>query len=99
MSLGIIAVGTLTADPQARTAANGKRYVTTNLHVPAEGGESIPLSIVAFATAAAETLIAHRKGDVVCVTGPANLSRWTDREGVEKHGLKMVASRVLSPHQ
>jgi single-stranded DNA-binding protein len=99
VSLGIIAVDTLPADPQARTAANGKPFATANLHVATEGGESVSVSVIAFSAASAEMLLAHKRGDIVCVTGPASLSRWSDREGVERHGLKMVASRVLSPHQ
>jgi single-stranded DNA-binding protein len=97
MSLGITAVGTLATDPQARTAANGKSFATATLRVLAEG-ESIFVSIIAFSETAVATLLVYKAGDVVSVTGLATLSKWVDRAGEEKHGLKMVASRVQSPH-
>jgi single-stranded DNA-binding protein len=98
MSLGILAAGTLAADPQARTSSAGKLYATALLRVATED-EPIMVSAIAFSTTAAETLLAHKKGDIVSIVGQATLSTWTDREGKERHGLKVTASRCLSTHE
>ena len=98
MSLGILAAGTLAADPVARTSSAGKPYATAVLRV-ATGEEPVFVSAIAFSTSAAEALLAHKKGDIVSLVGLATLSGWTDRDGKERNGMKLVCTRCISPHE
>ncbi len=42
-------------------------------------------------------LLALHKGDALAIAGRAKLSSWT-KDGEEKHGLSVVADRVLSAY-
>lgn len=93
MSLHVLALGSLVADPVRRTGAKGN-FATATLRVATEDG-AILVSAIAFA-AAAESLLVLRQGGAVAVSGRARLSKWTSRDGQERHGLAIVAEQVAS---
>lgn len=97
MSLHILALGTLTADPQKRTSSGGKDYVTANLRTPTEE-ESTLVSVVCFSDSAKAALLALGKGDSVSVTGRAKLTSWVGWDGEARQGLSLVADAVLSAY-
>lgn len=99
MSLALIASGTLLRDPERRTSVHGNTYTQALLRVPVEGEETLVVFVVAFSSTAAEALLAHQRGDQIAVTGRSKLRSWTDKDGVEKHGLSVVAEAILSPYQ
>lgn len=87
--------GTLTADPVHRTTANGAAYITANVRVPVEGGDAQFVAVVAFEEDVRAALAGMVKGDPVSLCGPAKLRTWTGRDGGEKHGLSVLALRVI----
>src|SRR4051812_29352373 len=93
MSLHILATGTLVADPVRRAGTKGD-FATGSLRV-ATDDESILVSVIAFGKQA-ETLLAHSVGAALAVAGRAKLTRWTGRDGAEKHGLSLVAEQIAS---
>lgn len=95
--LNVLASGTLIRDPQERTSAAGKPYCTALVRVPCEDAEPIIVSVIAFDERAVQALLALGRGDAVSVAGRAKLSSWT-KDGEERHGLSMVADRVLSAY-
>ncbi len=95
MSLHVLALGTLTADPQQRTSSGGKPYVTANLRA-ATDEEPVPVSVAAFLDSAKAALLALHKGDSVSVTGRSELTSRTGREGDSGKGRSLIADAVLS---
>ena len=97
MSLTVLALGTLTADPQERTGGSGKPFVVANLRTATED-DAVLVSVVAFSDSVKAALLALKKGDSASVTGRAKLTSWTGRDGAEKHGLSIVADGVLTAY-
>ena len=96
--ISVLMQGTLTAAPMRRTSAAGKDYVTANVRVPVEGDEAILCSTIAFDALAVEALLRLEKGDAVALAGSAKLSRWTAKDGTERTGLSVTASKVMSAY-
>ena len=94
MSLYILATGSLIADPQRRTGASGKDFATATLRV-ATDDDAILVSLIAFGEQA-ESLLAHRVGTTIAVSGRAKLTSWTGKDGAEHHGLSIVAEQIAS---
>jgi single-stranded DNA-binding protein len=96
--LAILATGTLIADPVSRVSTtSGKSFTTAALMVPAENSEPMRVSVIAFAGDPVEALLLLKKGDACAISGRAKLSSWT-KNGEEKHGLSVIADRVLSAY-
>jgi single-stranded DNA-binding protein len=93
MSLHILALGALIADPIRRTGKNGD-YATALLRT-ATDNDSVLISLIAF-NDAAETLLAYRHGSTLAVSGRAKLTSWTGRDSEEHHGLSLVIEQVAS---
>lgn len=95
MSIDVLIVGRLVADPVRRTGASGKPFTTARMGAATDGGESVLCSVIAFGTAG-EQLAALTKGDTLAIAGRATPKAWTDREGALKAGMDVVAEQVLS---
>jgi single-stranded DNA-binding protein len=91
-----LAAGTLIADPIARTTGAGKPYVTALLRVPIEGEEAAIVSLAAFDEAVRAALAELCKGDALSVAGRGKLTAWTSKEGEQRHGLSVVAQRIIT---
>ncbi len=96
--LNVLASGTLVSDPKRRTSTTGKDYATGTMRVPAEDAEAMLVSIITFTADAVAALLALSKGDSCAIAGRAKLTSWT-KDGGEKHGLSVVADRVLTAYQ
>jgi len=92
MSLHVLASGALIGDPQRREGAKGEFAIAT---IRASGEETVLVSIIAFGDEA-EHLLKLSKGDQLAVSGRARLTSWTGRDGVEKHGISLVAEQIAS---
>ena len=88
-----LASGTLIADPQRREGRKGG-FATATIRVQAED-DAVLVSTIVFGDAA-EQLLGLSKGDAVSVGGRATISTWTGRDGVEKHGLSIVADQIAA---
>lgn len=95
--LSILATGTLVNDPKSRMSVTGKAYATASMRVPAEDSGAVLVSIIAFASDAVQAILALQRGDSCSIAGRAKLTSWT-KDGEEKHGLSVVADRVLSAY-
>jgi len=56
------------------------------------------VSVIAFDANAVAGLLALQRGDSASIAGRAKLSSWT-KDGEEKHGLSVVADKVLTIYQ
>ncbi len=84
----------MTANPERRTGASGKAFVTFRL-VAGTDDDSVPCSGIAFG-AAAEQMAALSKGDAVAVARRAKLNTWGDRSGAHKTGLNVTVDALLT---
>jgi single-stranded DNA-binding protein len=96
--LSVLATGTLVSDPRRRTTAAGKAFATALLRVPSEDADAMLVSIIAFDADAVAALLALAKGDACAISGRGKLTSW-DKAGEEKHGLSVVADKVLTVYQ
>jgi len=94
LMLSILANGTLIADPVEHRSANDKPYATCTMRVPCDDGELMYVSVISFNADAVAALLALRRGDACAIAGRAKLTSW-ETGGVERHGLSVVAVRVL----
>jgi single-stranded DNA-binding protein len=98
MSLYILATGALIADPQRRTSQSGREFATAILRTPTEE-EAVLLSVIGFDPDACGGLLNLSKGDSCSITGRAKLTTWTGKDGEQRHGLAVVAERVMSAYE
>jgi len=56
------------------------------------------VNVIAFSQAACEALLALGDGDAVSLAGSLTPKAWTDREGIARPALDLVASQVLTAY-
>ena len=69
------------------------------MRVAVDGDESVLASLICFDTTAGKALLALHKGDPLAVAGAGKLTCWTGRDGVEKRGLGVTVTAVLSIYE
>jgi single-strand DNA-binding protein len=94
------AYGRLGADPVSRTTAAGKDMVTGALAVdvarpPSESDDTEWIGIVAFG-AVANTLLLHRKGDLIAAMGRLCRNRFTGLDGTERVSWSLTVGSIVS---
>jgi single-stranded DNA-binding protein len=92
---GLIA-GTLAGTPELRLGKGESRFVVAKMRAKNNDGESVVVNVIAFDSVAAEHLRALQEGDAVSVAGSVNPKVWTDRQGIVRPALDVVAHRVQS---
>ena len=95
----ISAYGRIGSDPKQIDTSTGKAMTVCSMAVSLSSrdqGEATEwVGVVAFGKQA-DALAAHRKGDLVSISGNVQLNRWKDKEGNEREQLQVVADIVLS---
>lgn len=90
--------GRLFATPQRRTSKTGNPFATAKVRTAMVNGESAFVNVVAFADAAVAALLALGEGDSVALAGELKVSTFTDKGGVAKPSLDLVAYAVLTEY-
>lgn len=88
-------VGTLYAEPQQRTSANGKPFTTGKLRADASDGGQVWCSLIAFGEQA-ERLATLKAGAALSVSGRCKLSAWSDKSGNPAAGLDVVVDELAT---
>jgi single-stranded DNA-binding protein len=89
--------GKLHGQPVQRIAKTGKPFVVAKVRAHA-GDADVFVNVIAFSQAACEALLALGDGDAVALAGSLTPKAWTDREGIARPALDLVASHVLSAY-
>jgi single-strand DNA-binding protein len=100
MTMQIAAYGRLGQDPRAIETTTGNTMAVGSVAVDMSNArdEDAPplwLGIVAFGKQA-EALLRHSKGDLVSVSGRAQMNRYTTRDGEEREQLQVVSDSLMS---
>ena len=86
--------GRLVRDPQSKTSAAGKPYLSAMAAVSA-GDKEMLVTLMAF-DADLQTLLASlRKGDSVSAIGTASIRAYTDKEGQPAAGITLMVNRLM----
>jgi single-stranded DNA-binding protein len=89
-----LVIGSLIADPVRRTGTSGKDFGTAQIRC-ATDDDAFLLSVIAFGDTA-ETLLEHRHGSTLAISGRAKLSSWTGKDGAQHSGMSVVAEQIAS---
>jgi single-stranded DNA-binding protein len=95
---GLIA-GRLYGEAQIRTGQNGKRFVTCKVRATAGDGETLFVNVIAFDDDVQTALLALSDADSVALTGALTPKVWTDKSGLVKPALDMVAHGLLTAYR
>ena len=88
--------GKIYGTPQSRMSKTGSTFATAKVRTPMANGESIFVNVIAFADCAVIALLALSDGDSVALSGELTPKIWTDKAGIAKPALDLVAHAVLS---
>lgn len=94
---GLIA-GRLYGEAQIRTGQNGKRFVTCKVRAAAGDGDTLFVNVIAFDDDVQTALLALNDADSVVLTGALTPKVWTDKNGMVKPALDMVAHGLLTAY-
>jgi single-stranded DNA-binding protein len=90
--------GRLYGEAEVRTGQNGKRFVTCKVRATAGDGETLFVNVIAFDDDVQSALLALSDADSVALTGALTPKVWTDKNGLVKPALDMVAHGLLTPY-
>ncbi|WP_153099613.1 single-stranded DNA-binding protein [Paraburkholderia hayleyella] len=95
---GLIA-GRVYGQPSAREGQQGRTFVTAKVRAASQNGEMLFVNVITFDSMAQTVLLALDDGDSITLAGTLTPKVWTDRHGVVRPALDMVAHGVLSSYQ
>lgn len=92
--------GRLYGAPQRRPGKAETTFVTAKLRATAGDNESTVLvNVIVFDEAAAAALLELNDGDAVALSGSITPKVWTDKQGISRPAVDMVAHQVMSTYQ
>jgi single-stranded DNA-binding protein len=92
---GLVA-GRLYGDAEQRIDKAGKPFTVAKVRASTADGETLFVNVIAFETSICAEIRALRDGDSLALTGSITPRVWTDKQGVTKPALDMVAQRLLA---
>lgn len=90
--------GRLYGEAQIGTGQNGKRFVTCKVRATAGDGETLFVNVIAFNDEVQTALLALGDADSVSLSGALTPKVWTDKNGLAKPALDMVAHGLLTAY-
>jgi single-stranded DNA-binding protein len=92
---GLVA-GRVVGEPEKRVGKADTVFVIAKVKCTAGDGESCIVNVIAFDNSVCRELLLVRDGDSVSLTGSLTPKVWTDKQGVNRPVLDMVANRVVT---
>ena len=92
---GLIA-GHIWGDPEKRVGKNNSIFVVAKVRAQGTQPELVIVNVIAFDNAVSKALLDLRDGDAVSLSGSLLPKVWTDKQGVNRAALDMIAGRVLA---
>lgn len=91
--------GRLYGEAQIRTGQNGTRYVTCRVRAATGDGDTLFVNVIAFDHDVQTALLALSDADSVALSGALTPKVWTDKNGLVKPALDMVAHGLMTAYQ
>ena len=90
--------GRLYGEAQIRTGQNGRRFVTCKVRATTGDGDTLFVNVIAFDDDVQTGLLALSDADSVALSGALTPKVWTDKNGLVKPALDMVAHGLLTAY-
>lgn len=94
MSIYALVTGTVSTAPTKRTTAKGSPWVTLTVRAPS-GEASAFVNVAVFDGELVPAALALAEGDAVTITGQLQLRTWQGRDGQERTGLSITATKIM----
>lgn len=94
---GLIA-GRLMGEASRRTDKQGHTFIVARVLARNKADEEFIVNVIAFDDAPCAALLALADGDALSLSGALTPKVWTDRQGIARPSLDMVATQVLTVH-
>lgn len=91
---GLVA-GRIYGEPERRTDKGGKSFTLAKVRASTSEGEVLFVNVIAFEGRVCDPLDLLRDGDSVALSGSLTPRVWTDKQGIVRPALDMVAHRLL----
>lgn len=92
---GLIA-GRLMGDASRRTDKMGRGYTVARVLARNKTDEEFIVNVIAFDDAVCAALLALADGDALSLTGSITPKVWTDKQGIARPSLDLVATQVMT---
>lgn len=92
---GLVA-GRLMGDASRRVDKAGRTYIVARALARNRADEEFIVNVIAFDEAPGAALLALADGDALTLAGALTPKVWTDKQGVARPSLDMIATRVLT---
>lgn len=90
--------GRLYGEAQIRTGQNGRRFVTCKVRATTNDGDTIFVNVIAFDDDVQTALLALSDADSIALSGTLTPKVWTDKNGLVKPAVDMIAHKVLTAY-
>jgi len=94
---GLVA-GRLMGDASRRVDKAGRSFIVARVLARNKADEEFIVNVIAFDDAPCAALLALRDGEGLSLSGALSPKVWTDKQGVARPSLDMVAVRVMTAH-
>ena len=92
---GLVA-GRLMGDVSRRVDKSGRTFVVARVLARNRADEEFIVNVIAFDAAPCADLLALADGDAIALAGALTPKVWTDKQGIARPSLDLIAQRVLS---
>lgn len=92
---GLVA-GRLMGDASRRLDKAGRTYTVARVLARNKADEEFIVNVIAFEEAPGAALLALADGDALSLAGALTPKVWTDKQGLHRPSLDMIASRVMT---
>jgi hypothetical protein len=94
---GLIA-GRLMGDASRRVDKAGRTYLVARVLARNKADEEFIVNVIAFDEAPCAALLALRDGQALALSGALTPKVWTDKQGIARPSLDLVAVQVMAAH-
>jgi hypothetical protein len=94
---GLIA-GRLMGDASRRVDKAGRTYIVARVLARNKADEEFIVNVIAFDEAPCAALLALSDGEALTLSGALTPKVWTDKQGVVRPSLDMVAAQVMTAY-
>lgn len=88
--------GHLMGDASRRIDKTGREFVVARVLARNRADEEFIVNVIAFDEAPCAALLALADGDALSLAGALTPKVWTDKQGIARPSLDLVATRVLA---